>query len=216
MLINDIPIKIPSHLYVLVDRSILCNCGIEAENYFLLETLAACHDSNSKLVMYFMVNTAFINYLDQFDNLTESLEILILKNKTIFEQNHPIFLNISKSDSDLLTAPRNLKDFIHQYNGRKENFDLNKRYDTIDVTTNRNFFSNNYIVHVFLFITAVISLLVTTLAIYLLCKHKNLRMLVTSLALQQVKEVDIVTTQKEINTECKILTYISLAITILV
>ena len=29
---NDIPIKIPSHLYVLVNRIVLCNCGIEAEN----------------------------------------------------------------------------------------------------------------------------------------------------------------------------------------
>ena len=28
---NDIPIKIPSHSYVLINRSILCNCGIEAE-----------------------------------------------------------------------------------------------------------------------------------------------------------------------------------------
>ena len=27
----NIPIKIPSHLYVLVKRSILCNCGIEAK-----------------------------------------------------------------------------------------------------------------------------------------------------------------------------------------
>ena len=66
--------------------------------------------------MYIMVNTAFVNYLDQFDNLTEALEILILKNKTTFEQTLPISLNISKFDSDLLTDPRNLKDFIHQYN----------------------------------------------------------------------------------------------------
>ena len=42
---------------------------------------------------------------------------------------------------------------------------------------------------VFLFATAIISLLVTNLAIYLLCKHKKLRMLVPSLALQQVREV---------------------------
>ena len=56
---NDIPIRIPSYPYVLVNRSVLCNCGIEVENNFLLELLAACHDSNSKLVMYFMVNTAF-------------------------------------------------------------------------------------------------------------------------------------------------------------
>ena len=107
---------------------------------------------------------------------------------------------MSKFDSDLLTAPRNLKDFIHQYNHKKEIFDLNKRHDTTDLTTNKNFFSNNYVVDIFLFTTAAISLLVTILAIYLLCKHKKLRMLVASLALQQVKEVGTVTMQKEINT----------------
>ena len=64
---NDIPIEIPSHPYVLVNRSILCNCGIEAKNNFLLESLAACHDSNTKLIMYFIVNNAFTNYLNEFE-----------------------------------------------------------------------------------------------------------------------------------------------------
>ena len=58
---NDILIEIPSHPFVLVNRSILCNCGIEAENNFLLESLAACHDMNTKLIMYFTVTTAFTN-----------------------------------------------------------------------------------------------------------------------------------------------------------
>ena len=31
---NDIPIMIPSHPYVVVNRSVLCNCGIEVENHF--------------------------------------------------------------------------------------------------------------------------------------------------------------------------------------
>ena len=31
---NDIPIRIPSHPYLLENRSALCNCGIEAENLF--------------------------------------------------------------------------------------------------------------------------------------------------------------------------------------
>ena len=61
------------HPYVLVNRSVLCNCGIEVENHFLLKFLAACQDTNSKLTMYFTVNTAFFNYLDKFPNLTESL-----------------------------------------------------------------------------------------------------------------------------------------------
>ena len=69
---NNIPIKIPSHPHVLINRSILCNCGIQVENHFLLESLAACQDINSQLVMYFTVNTDFINYLDQFPKLTLS------------------------------------------------------------------------------------------------------------------------------------------------
>ena len=70
---------------MLVNRNILCNCDIEAENHFLLESLAACQDTYSKLTMYFTVNTAFINYLDKFPSLTESLEFPIIRNKTAFE-----------------------------------------------------------------------------------------------------------------------------------
>ena len=67
---------------------------------------------------------------------------------------------------------------------------------------------------IFLFITAMVSLLATTLTVYLFCKHKKLRMLIASLVLHQVKEVGAVT-QKEINTECKTLTYISLILIML-
>ena len=103
---NDIPVRIPSHPYVLVNRSVLCNCDTEAENNFLLESLAACHDANSKLVTYFMVNTTFVNYLDQIDNLTELHEFPIRKNMTTFEQTLPNSLNIFKFDTSSLTDLR--------------------------------------------------------------------------------------------------------------
>ena len=45
---NDIPVKIPSHPYVLINRSILCNCSIEVDNHYLLESLAACDTNISK------------------------------------------------------------------------------------------------------------------------------------------------------------------------
>ena len=101
---NDMLIKIPSHPYVLVNKSALCNCGIEAENHFLLKSLATCHGTNSKLTMYFTVNKAFINYSDKFHNLTEPFEYPIIKNKTTFEQTLTISLNVSKFDPTLLTA----------------------------------------------------------------------------------------------------------------
>ena len=68
-------LKFPATHMFLVNRSVLCNCGIEVENNFLLESLVACHDAESKLVMYFTVNTAFVTYLD---DLTESLKFPIL------------------------------------------------------------------------------------------------------------------------------------------
>ena len=51
---NNIPINIPSHPYVLMNRSILCNCDVEAESNFLLESLAACENLETKadLEMY--------------------------------------------------------------------------------------------------------------------------------------------------------------------
>ena len=178
----------------------MCNCGIEAENHFLLESLSACQDTTSKLVMYFTVNTASINYLYQFHNLAGSLEFLIIKNKPTVEQVLMISLNMSKFDSTLLTASSDLKEFIHWYTNDKEISDLKERQDNMELNTNKNVLSGNYIVEIFLFITAIISLLATTLTVYLLCKHKMLRMLIASLVLHQVKEVGTVT-QKEINTE---------------
>ena len=61
--------------------------------------------------MYIMVNTAFANYIDQF-NLTKELKLPFLTNKTTSEYTLPIFLNNSKFDDSLLTIPQTLKDYI--------------------------------------------------------------------------------------------------------
>ena len=63
---------------------------------------------------------------------------------------------------------------------------------------NKNVFFNNNILDVFLFVTAVISILATTVAMNTLCNHKICRTLVASLALQQIKELDAVATQEQL------------------
>ena len=67
---NNIPIEIPSHPYVLLNRTVLCNCIIEAESNFLLESIAACdlESDSADLEMYFVANTAFLNYFDKLIN----------------------------------------------------------------------------------------------------------------------------------------------------
>ena len=106
----------------------------------------------------------------------QSLEFPIIRNKTTFKQTLPILPNISKFDPPLLTASSDLKEFINSYTNHKEFFDLQERHDSTEVklNTNKNFFSDNYIKDIFLFITAIISLLATTLTVYLLCKYKKL------------------------------------------
>ena len=98
------------------------------ETNFLLESLTVCHDADSKLVMYFTVNIAFVHYLDSLDNLTVSLKTLILLNSTTYEQTLPISLTLPDFDSKFLTAPKTLKDLVHQFQQKKENFDLQERH----------------------------------------------------------------------------------------
>ena len=110
---NNILVKIPSHPYMLLDRNILCNCDIEAENNFLIESLAACKEHKKPdLEMYFMVNLAFIDYLTQ---LNVTLKNPINRNWMKVKQPIPISLNSFPINSKLMHAPIMLIDFIEQY-----------------------------------------------------------------------------------------------------
>ena len=110
---NNIPVNIPSHPYVLLDRNILCNCDIEAEGNFLLESLAACEEHDKPdLEMYFTVNLAFVDYLEQ---LNETITIPINRNWTSTKQPIPISLDSFQVSSKLMHVPIMLKDFMEQY-----------------------------------------------------------------------------------------------------
>ena len=91
--------KIPNHPYVLVNRSALCNCGIEADNHHLLESIATCGNKVTKLIMYFTINLAFTNYLDMIPNLMDSVPII--KDRTRYEQ--PLPLNLSAPHLTILS-----------------------------------------------------------------------------------------------------------------
>ena len=105
---NNIPVNIPGHPYVLMNQSILCNCDIEAESNFLLESLAACKDPDTKtdLEMHFTVNLAFMNY---FNDILENLGKQILLNWTTQEQILPISLETFEISPNLINAPKTLQ-----------------------------------------------------------------------------------------------------------
>ena len=56
---------LPSHPYVLVNRSILCNCHLQTGLNYLLKSLSSC-DSGAPFTMYFTVNSTFQHFMSEF------------------------------------------------------------------------------------------------------------------------------------------------------
>ena len=109
---NNIPVKIPSHPYVVVNRSILCNFRIEADNHYVLESLAAFDNKAHDFVMYFTINMAFTDYLYMLHNLTIPS---LIRDRTTYEQPLLVNLTFPVFDSSLQGAPTNLKSFLCNY-----------------------------------------------------------------------------------------------------
>ena len=79
---------------------------------------------------------------------------------------------------------------------------------------NKNFY-NSKIVKIFKFVVVIISIIATVIIIYAICEHNKLRALVTSLALQQVKEVKAENMENvDYNCECPVQLYIILTLSI--
>ena len=171
---NNIPIEILSHPYVLLNRTILCNCIIEAENNFLLESIAACDpDGNgADLEMYFMANTAFLNY---FEELINKLEAPFLHNILTQEHILPISLESDDFDKELLTAPEMLRQLVEKYKKRKLNFD--KQQKTLDKEDNiviETSIFNHLASKIFIFVMAIISLMIVLIIIMLIFKGEKM------------------------------------------
>ena len=171
---NNIPIEIPSHPYVLLNRTIFCNCIIEAENNFLLESIAACDpDGNgADLEIYFMANMALLNYSEELINI---LEAPFLHNISMQEHILPISLESDNFDKELLTAPETLRELVEKYKKRKLNF--NKQHKTLDkendIVIETSIF-NHLASKIFIFVMAIISLIIVLIVIMLIFKGENM------------------------------------------
>ena len=141
----------------------------------------------------------------------------LIRDRTTYEQPLPINLTFSIFDSSLKDAPTKLKSFMHNYAKRKEISDFEQRHVSAVESLNnssKNFFSNNYIIDVFKFISSIISLISSTLVIYLFCKVKHIKTLVASLILHKIK-VEANPNSEETNSRCRTLTYVGIILTVL-
>ena len=172
------------------------------------------YPSDSSLVtsvtinIYKMSSVLFYNCASALDGLPSSKYY----NSQVF------YFNANKFDESLLSAPLTLKEYIFQYKCNREIFYLKERLDIEELEkefANKNFF-NSKVVKIFKFMVAIISIIATVVTIYVICKHNKLRALVTSLALQQVKEVKVENTENvDYNCECTVQLYIILTLSII-
>ena len=84
--------KIPRHPYILLKRSVLCNCDIHAEEHSLLESIVTCPGKQSDMTTYYRVNTTFMPYLNIFNEELELPRLEINKNWMTQKQVLPISL----------------------------------------------------------------------------------------------------------------------------
>ena len=182
---NNIPVNIPSHPYVLLDRNILCNCDIEAESNFLLESVVACKKlEKPDLEIHFTVNLALVDYLDQ---LNETIDTPIIRNWTNHKQILPISLESFEMNSSLLQAPKTLREFVSQYKNKRKLMDIQEKQIK---NSNLKTFISSFITDALLFVAALLTVIITFITIYILSGQPKLKTLVANIALQCVKAIE--------------------------
>ena len=174
-----------------MNRSILCNCDVEAESNFLLESLAVYKNLEAKtdLEMYFTVNLAFVNY---FDDTIKDLGIPILKNWTTQKQILPISIETFEISPSLLNAPKTLKELVNQYKSKQKILEIKGQKEIEEAKTSSKFgsFLKCFLVHVLLFTAALATMIITLVVIYMVCRQSKLKALVANIVLQCTKAVE--------------------------
>ena len=151
--------------------------------------MAACSEQeneneSSDLEMYFTVNLAFAIYLDQ---LEETIDVPIERNWMYQMHVLPISIEPFQMNQNLLQVPKTLKEYINQYQENRRS--LNIKEESIKEPT-FNAFLSSYMVDVILFVTGILTAILTFIIVYMLCGQSKLKSVVANLALQCVKTVE--------------------------
>ena len=170
---NNIPVNIPSHPYVLLDRNILYNCDIEAESNFLLESLATCGEHEKPdLEMYFTVNLAFVDYLEELNN---TINTPINRNWTSVKHLLPVSLESFQLNSKLMHAPVMIRDFIDQY--QESRITATKQEGP---TSKFRSFINRFLIDMLVIIAAILTVFIIFVIIYIITGQSKLKVLVAT------------------------------------
>ena len=130
------------------------------------------------------------------------MEVLFLHNVTTQEHILQISLESDDFDKDLFAAPETLRELVENYKKRKLNLD--KQHETLDteddIVIETSIF-NQLASKIFIFVMAIISLIMVLIVIMLIFKGEKMQVLVTNLAI--IKGVKALTEETKIGTNCE-------------
>ena len=129
-------------------------------------------------------------YLHTFKEKPEVPSLEVDQNWITQEQVLPISLQSTPFDNKILKTPGTLKGLVQQYRQKSQTLDNMHKNKT------KNKFFDNIAIDIFLFIAAIISMLVIVAIIHIVCRHAKLKALLTGIAFQPVKPAEAVVTNQ--------------------
>ena len=197
---SDMARPVPSHDYVLVSRSMLCNCHMESGLTYLLKSIAFCEDASTDYTMSFALNLAFLHMIQHlwpgnFSTLPPSI--------TSNEMSFPLGLS-SNSDfcskdpncsyplvlwcklTSLAALHSSLKARGATIRNKKTPFHFGPRQDYPIGHHRKGSFLFHLALHIFYFSTGIIVFVSIGPQIYACIKQGKLKTLVTTMALYKL------------------------------
>ena len=201
---SDMARPVPSHDYVLVSRSMLCNCHMESGLTYLLKSIAFCEDASTEYTMSFALNLAFLHLIQElwpgnFSMLPStptskelSFPLGLTSNSDFLSKNpnssYPLVLRLEpKSLKALRTS---LKARNATVTNKKTPFSFGPRQDYPIGLSEKGSFLFHLALHIFYFTTGVIVFASIGPQIYACIKQGKLKTLVTAMALHKLPGAD--------------------------
>ena len=201
---SDMARPVPSHDYVLVSRSMLCNCHMESGLTYLLKSIAFCEDASTEYTMSFALNLAFLHMIQElwpgnFSKLPSTITSKELSFPLGLTSNSDFLSkNLSRSYPLVLRQePTSLKALCTSLRARnatitnkKTPFYFGPRQDYPMGHSEKGSFLFHLALHIFYFTTGVIVFASLGPQIYACIKQGKLKTMVTAMALYKLPGTD--------------------------
>ena len=198
---SDMACPVPSHDYVLINRSILFNCHTESGLTYLLKSIAFCETASADYTMSFALNLAFLhmiqdlwpgNFLQLPPGMTQeelTFPLDLTSNAEFHGQDpngtYPILLVHEPQSLSALCSS-----LTAQRTGRKSTFSFGPRQDYPIGHHKKGSFLFHLALHVFNFTPGIVVIVSVGPQIYACIKQGKLKTLVATMALYKVPSID--------------------------